>query len=56
MICGQQIYQQAFQSADLSKSFSQLIVSIFIFSHYFLQQILPNGKSVLLHITYIIIH
>ena len=31
-------------SADLSKSFFLLIVSIFIFSQYFFQQILPGGK------------
>ena len=32
-------------SVDLSKSFSRLIVSISIFSRYFLQQTLPGGKS-----------
>ena len=31
-------------SADLLKSFSQLIVLIFIFSQYFFQQILPSEK------------
>ena len=31
--------------ADLSKSFSQLIVSIFMFSQYFFQKIFPSGKS-----------
>ena len=31
-------------SADLSKSFSQLNMSIFIFSQYFFQYILPGGK------------
>ena len=31
-------------STNLSKIFSQLIVSIFIFSRYFFQQILPGGK------------
>ena len=32
------------RSADLSKSFPQLIMSIFIFSQYFFRQILPGGK------------
>ena len=47
-------------SAELSKSFSQLIMSIFIFSQYFFQQILKSvndWKSVgLPHIAYIMIH
>ena len=32
-------------SEDLSKSFSQLTVSIFIFSQYFFPKIFPGGKS-----------
>ena len=35
-------------SIDLSKSFSQLIMSVFIFSRYFFQCVLPREKIVLL--------
>ena len=45
------------RSADLSKSFSELIVSIFIFSQYFFSIDFVQWKSVgLPRITYIVIH
>ena len=45
---------------ELSKSFSQLIMSIFIFAQYFFQEILKSVNDWesldLLHIAYILIH